>query len=94
MNNIRVLKNLVEIRVIEYKGYIEINLEGNDILKKKSCRDIYRKWMNPNPAEYQTYSNNHKSSKRHKSQHFKYRDNSLLNTNRTATLTNKNFQKN
>jgi hypothetical protein len=35
------------MRTLEKKGFIEINLEGNEILKKKGCMDICRKWMSP-----------------------------------------------
>ena len=52
LNNIKVLKQLVEARTFKYQGFIEINLEGNDVLKKKGCRDIYHKWMNPNFEDY------------------------------------------
>jgi 2-oxoglutarate dehydrogenase E1 component len=47
LNNVKVLKRLVELRTFEKKGFIEINLEGNEILKKKGCMDICRKWMSP-----------------------------------------------
>lgn len=47
MSNIKVLKNLMEVRTFKYQGFLEINLEGNEVLKKKGCRDIYKKWMNP-----------------------------------------------
>lgn len=52
MNNIKVLKKFIEVRTFKYQGFIEINLEGNDVLKKKGCRDIYNKWMNPNYEDY------------------------------------------
>ena len=53
LNNIKVLKQLAEIRVFDCHGFIEVNLEGNEILKKKGCKEIYKKWMNPSKEEHQ-----------------------------------------
>lgn len=56
LNNIKVLKQLAEIRIFDFHGFLEVNLEGNEILKKKGCKEIYKKWMNPSKEEYQKRS--------------------------------------
>jgi len=99
LNNIKVLKQLVEARTFKYQGFIEINLEGNDVLKKKGCRDIYQKWMNPNFEDYTRMLN--KSSYEHMTSRTKKREaksmelpvkqkEQLMQTNKTLLLNHNN----